>query len=154
MSETRDSSGGTGRELTLLNARLANLEERVEELGARMQNLVDKMTQLTHTVRNLESAAPAQTEAQPGLGSGMSPAMAQVLQLIYQGQGELAQQELYALPEEELSAQPAVVMLAAAALFTQRGEYARALTALGRARELTNDTRLLRVIQLLETQLA
>ena len=151
MSEQQEN-GAVRRELLQLAARLSGLEERVEDLAARIDNLVDKLARLTHTVRGIEDT-PGAAPADANLEAAISPAMARVLQLIYQGQGEQAQQELYALPEDELSAQPAVVMLAAAALFTQRGEFARALTALGRARELTNDSRLLRVIQLLETQM-
>ena len=80
--------------------------------------------------------------------------MLEVIGLIHQGQGDEAQRRLQALPSEELAEQPAVVAIAAAALCTQRDDYASALRALERARELTDDPRLLKVIQLVEAQVS
>jgi hypothetical protein len=136
--------------------RLMELEQRVAELDARVANLVDKLIQLTQVVRGLgeelhrrggQSSAPVEVAA------ATSPGMAHVIQLVFQGESEAAQQELYALPEAELAAQPAIVALVAAALFVQRGDYEHGMQALQRARELTDDPRVMHVIQLVTAQM-
>ena len=136
--------------------RLLELEQRVAELDARVANLVDKLMRLTQLVRGLSEElhrrsgpAVATVEVPPAT----SPGMAHVIQLVFQGASDDAQRELYALPEAELSAQPAVVALVAAALFVQRGEFEHGLQALQRARELTDDPRIVHVIQLIAAQM-
>jgi uncharacterized coiled-coil protein SlyX len=135
--------------------RILELEHRVAELAERVENIVDKLARLTQVVRalseELRSRDGAATAAAPALAELSGP-MKSVLQLVYQGELDEAQRRLYELPEAELAAQPAVVALVAAALFVQRGDLNHALQALSSARELTDDERLLHVIQLVEDQ--
>jgi len=135
--------------------RLMELEQRVAELDARVANLVDKLIDLTQVVRSLSEELRRRSSldasaAEPAPDT--SPAMAHVIQLVFQGDSEAAQRELHALPEEELAEQPAIVALVAAALFVQRGDYEHGLQALQRARELTDDPRIMHVIQLVAAQ--
>jgi hypothetical protein len=132
------------------------LEQRVAELDARVANLVDKLMRLTQVVRGLSEELhqrSGQVEGGIEIETPSSAGMAHVIQLVFQGAGEDAQRELYALPEEELASQPAVVALVAAALFVQRGDYENGLQALQRARELTDDPRIMHVIQLVAAQM-
>jgi hypothetical protein len=155
MSPGSEQAGGTA--MTPQDAmRLMELEQRVVELDARVANLVDKLMRLTQVVRGLGEELHRRTgqpEAPTEPTPPASPGMAHVIQLVFQGASEEAQRELYSLPEEELTAQPAVVALVAAALFVQRGDYEHGLQALQRARELTNDPRIMHVIQLVGAQM-
>ena len=65
---------------------------------------------------------------------------------------EEAKRILAAMPAEERNSQPAVLALAAAALCITRDDYVNALSALGKARQLTEDPRVLRIIELTTAQ--
>ena len=141
-----------GSELTAIHIRLLELEQRVEELTERVDNLVELVAQHGH---DGPAAADAPVTAEPQAGPAapaVSRGMLRIIQYISQGDGETAQQELQALPQEELASQPAVVALVAAALFVQRGDLKAGLMALRQARGLTDDPRLLKLISLLEKQ--
>jgi hypothetical protein len=155
-----------------LNERLANVEQRIEELSWRMDRIANQIAQLSyrqdtnteavdsaapqeepadHTPETMEpesSTATAASEPSPPISSGLL----NVIKLIAHGDAEAAQQKLYRLPEQELAGQPAVVALVAAALFVRRGDYTAGLKAIGRARQLTNNPRLLALSKLIEKQ--
>lgn len=154
-------------ELTAIRIRLLELEQRVEELTARLGNLVELVAQHgpdspaqadepIAPVLLADPVAPATSQpAEPKAGPptpAISRGMLKIIQHISQGDGETAQQELQALPQAELTGQPAVVALVAAALFVQRGDLKAGLKALRQARGLTDDPRLLKLISLLEEQ--
>lgn len=155
---------------TSVEERLTELERRIDNLAHRVDNLVTQVARLSRLQKptgNQEEAAKA--EAPPVKDQAVSatiskaatdvamrpeitPGMVSVIQLIGQGRGEEAQRKLHSLPETELAGQPAVVALVAAALFIQRGDYAAGLKAVNKARKLTDDPRLQRLIQLIEKQ--
>lgn len=164
---THEGGAQTSDEYAYLNARMLELEQRVEELSLRVGNLVELVARLSHDADSSaqpltvsEDAAAAAATAEPAAGSAeaaqatpaISRGMLRVIQRIQHGDGETAQQELQALPQQELASQPAVVALVAAALFVQRGDLKAGLKALRRARGLTDDPRLLKLISLLEEQ--
>jgi hypothetical protein len=142
--------------------RLHEVEERVEQMALRIEQAIARLTVLaqgmTDNAKAAAEADAAEDEAQHAAPASnpfiVTPELARVIRLVQQGAGEEAQRELRRIPEEQLQEQPAVVALVAAALFVQRGDYATGLQALKRARTLTDDARLLRVMQLLEQQLA
>ena len=82
----------------------------------------------------------------------ITPSIANVIELVRRGESEQAQRELQALPAEEIAGHPAAVALVAAALCIQRGDVPSGLEALERARELTDDPRLLKVLALVAGQ--
>lgn len=136
-------------------ARLLALEQSVTDLSERVDNLVDKLARLAQLVGGMgRELQGLQSQLAPAVSSNLlSPAMQQIVQLVYQGQSEEAQRQLYALPEEDLAAQPAMVAVVAAALFVERGDLELAIQALQRARELTDDPRVMQVIELLQRQM-
>ncbi|GEM_PF-2557598 len=166
MTDSEASTPPDG-ELTAIRIRLLELEQRVDELSDRLGNLVQLVAQQgpDGPPRPAEPQPPVLL-ADPPTGEPDQPAesgaaaaapaasrgMLRVIQHISQGDGETAQRELQALPQEELASQPAVVALVAAALFVQRGDLEAGLKALKQARGLTDDPRLLKLISLLESQ--
>lgn len=124
--------------------RLAELEQRVEDLTARLDNAISSLVKLTQVVRGIHggpSALPREPSA-----DAISPRMLEVIQLILQGESESAQALLQEIPTEERNSQPAVVALAAAAMCIQREDYGTAAKALERARSFTSDPRLAKVL--------
>jgi len=135
-----------------LEQRLSAVEEQLAAIQALVEQTHERMAQIeSRFEEGLLRERGRSGEAQAG-APAVSPRMAEVVQLVHEGQGEEAQRRLRAIPEEELSAQPAVVALVASALFVQRGDFEAALKALERARTLTDDPRLLRIIQLVGAQ--
>jgi hypothetical protein len=132
--------------------RLSAVEEQLAALQALVEQTYERMAQIESRIEEGLAHEPARGSAEGGRGPAVSPRMAEVVQLVHEGQGEEAQRRLRAIPEEELSAQPAVVALVASALFVQRGDFEAALKALERARTLTDDPRLLRIIQMVGAQ--
>lgn len=149
-----------------LQARLEALEKSMSTLllrfGEQEQELIN-LAQIVMAIqeRELEAAASAPpspaaaasgTEtaaAAPPARIPISPAMGNVLKLIHAGQAEEAKTALAAIPAAERNAQPAVLGITAAALCISRGDFANALTALGKARQLTDDPRMLRIVELI-----
>lgn len=135
-----------------LQTELRDLQQRVDSLSARLDGLAP---QKSTTPQPAGSEAPAADSAEtpsvhtPAL---ITPGLAEAVRLVHTGQGEQAQRMLQSLPAEELAAQPAVVALVAAALCVQRGDPTAGLKALRRAKELTQDPRLLKAIRLVEQQ--
>ena len=165
-SETSAAETNTG---TSVEDRLTELEQRVDNLAHRIDNLVTQVARLSRLQKPADNQEePASSEPEDKNGSAhetiskaatdvamrpeITPGMVSVIQLISQGRGEEAQRQLHSLPETELAGQPAVVALVAAALFIQRGDYAAGLKAVNKARRLTDDPRLQRLIQLIEKQ--
>jgi hypothetical protein len=151
--ELRES--GTEERLSQMQARVLSLEEQVAELTQRLDNTVSSLVKLTQYVRGLQapqaaSPAPAR-EAAPEAASA-TPRMLEVVKLVQQGKGEEAQALLQSMPQQELTAQPAIVALAAATLCLQRGDIAACLKALKRARGFTSDPRLLKVLERVEAK--
>ncbi len=145
------SGPGLQPQLAALEARIAELEARLAELAARVEPvLLQHAAQAPHP--GGAAPDPAAAAQAPPLPAKITPELARVIRLVQQGQGDEAQRELRRIPDEQLAQQPEVVALVAAALCVQRGDYATGLKALERARTLTNDPRLLRVIQLIEEQ--
>jgi hypothetical protein len=164
---------GPESDAAALALRMSDLEQRIEEITQRVDNLVNQVARLSRLSQSaddnnldLDSAADEDsvlageaddqaaelTAAHAPLTTEISPGMVRVIQLIGQGEGEAAQTKLHSLPEGELASQPAVVALVAAALFVQRGDYDSGLKAVSRARQLTNDERLIKLTQLIEQQ--
>jgi len=135
-----------------LERRLSAVEEQLAALQALVEQTYERMAQIESRIEEGLAHESARGSAEGGRGPAVSPRMAEVVQLVHEGQGEEAQRRLRAIPEEELSAQPAVVALVASALFVQRGDFEAALKALERARTLTDDPRLLRIIQMVGAQ--
>lgn len=140
-----------------MQRRLDVLEHRISELEARLAELAERLASAlappgAAAAARVTDAPPAAAEPAPQLGAKITPELARVIRLVQQGEGDSAQRELRRIPEEELARQPEVVALVAAALCVQRGDYATGLKALERARTLTDDPRLLRVMQLIEEQ--
>jgi hypothetical protein len=142
--------------LDALAGRVASLESLVAEL-TRPSN-----GQSVHAVTHFESTpslngAAGETDhskqAADSAPRKISPGLVDVIKLIAVGQGDEAHRKMRELPAEELREQPAVVALVAAALCVQRGDYSSGLTALTKARSLTDDARLLRVMQAIESQI-
>jgi hypothetical protein len=147
-------------QIEALNLRVFSLEQSLDEMWQRFNNFVG-------SVGNQISASPpaaslngsaheapvAEAEPRPK-PRVITPGLAAVIRLIAVGQAEEAHKAMRELPQEELAEQPAVVTLAVAALCVQKGDYAAGLKALERARSMTDDSRLLRVIQAVEAQLA
>lgn len=135
-----------------LEPRLAALEQRLAEVEARLEQLAGGA--------QAEAAQPAAAADGAGASAAVAPALkitpelVRVIRLVQEGRGDEAERELRRLPEAELASQPGVVALVAAALCVQRGDYANGLKALGRARSLTGDARLLRVMELVEAQMS
>ena len=168
--QTPASPESNAAELAL---RVSDLEQRIVDITQRVDNLVNQVARLSRLsqsaddsnfdqdsaadkVSALASEADDQTatltSAHTPLTTEISPGMVRIIQLIGQGEGEAAQTKLHSLPEDELASQPAVVALVAAALFVQRGDYDSGLKAVSRARQLTNDERLIKLTQLIEQQ--
>ena len=144
-----------------------------EQLLARIEALTERMAVLESSLAELARRLDAQAPATPstngaGYSNGaahldetapavpalkISAGLASVIKLIAVGQGDEAHRAMRELPPEELREQPAVVALVAAALCVQRGDYSSGLTALTKARTLTDDPRLLRVMQAIEKQM-
>lgn len=145
-------------EISELKQRLASLEKSMSTLLLRFGEQEQELLNLSQLVMALQGgSAPSlaagesvvtRPAAAPAERLPLSPAMGNVLKLIHSGQAEEAKKALAAIPAEERNAQPAVLAIAAAALCIARDDYANALTALGKARQLTDDTRLLRIIDL------
>jgi len=151
---------------------LADLEQRIEELSWRVDRLARQVAQLSYKQKaddkqSTEGGAPERFKPVPSLArvrpvhgqsSGppisteISTGMAAIVRLIAHGDAEAAQRRLHKLPEEELARQPAVVALVAAALFVERGDFAAGLKAIARARQLTDDPRLVKLTTLIENQ--
>jgi len=129
-----------------LETRLLVIEQRLDELAARLDNAVSSLVKLTQMFREERRGAGAETspkaEAEP-----ISPAMLDVIRLIVGGKVDEAQKELQSIPPDERNSQPAVVALAAAALFIQRGDFTSGLKALKQAKSFTTDPRLTQVIE-------
>jgi hypothetical protein len=146
--------------------RLAYLEDRITDLTIRLESLYARLAALEESQALLLSAAP-HTEATAdakGKGArkgaksddaGAEPQLTinDVLTLVLKGEAQAAQQLLLSLPKEEMERQPGIVALAAATLCIQRGDLRGGLTALHRARQFTEDPRLLKVIERLEGQI-
>jgi hypothetical protein len=149
------------------------VEEQIKELASRCAHLEQRVDALTSLAANLmaeiASVAPDRyaPPAEPGLEQpvhapvptaavhakrGVSAGIARVIQLIHRGETAAAQKLLRSVPQKELAEQPASVALVAAALCIERGDFQAALKALGRARQLTDEARLLKVIELVEAQ--
>jgi hypothetical protein len=129
-----------------LETRLLAIEQRLVEFGARLDNAVSSLVKLTQMFR--EEHLGAVVEARPKAADApISPAMLDVIRLIVRGEVDEAQKELQSISSEERNAQPAVVALAAAALFIQRGDFASGLKALKQAKSFTSDPRLTQVIE-------
>lgn len=142
--------------LAAMHARLQQLEEQVAVLSVRIDQLTiqadsDTSLQVTRSL-SATTSEPSIEDKELTVQTAISPGMLEVIGLIHEGEGDEAQRRLQALPGAELEEQPAVVAIAAAALCTQRNDYSSALQALKRARELTDDPRLLKVIHLVEAQ--
>jgi TolA-binding protein len=155
-----------------LEARVVDLEQRIEELSWRVDRLARQVAKLSYQQKTDEEQPPELEEppdtravpetqpvpsadgqpAPPSLAAEISAGMSAIIRLIARGEAETAQQKLHKLPEEELARQPAVVALVAAALFVERGDYSAGLKAVARARQLTNDPRLVKLTQLIERQ--
>ena len=134
-------------------------EQRLSAVEQQLAALQDVVEQTCERVARIESRLEEGPLGEWGRGAEVeasaplvSPRLAEVVRLVHAGEAEEAQRRLRAIPEEELSAQPAVVALVASALFVQRGDFEAALRALERARSLTDDPRLLRIIQLVGAQ--
>jgi hypothetical protein len=145
------SKADTQQQLEALEARVSLLETRLAQLSAHIE-LNPLLHDLPASSAGSREAAPETARPAPPLQLQITPELASVIRLVQQGHGDAAQRELRRIPEEHLAQQPEVVALVAAALCVQRGDYATGLKALERARTLTNDPRLLRVMQLIEEQ--
>lgn len=139
-------------------ADIAGLEQRLAALELRLAEVEARLEQTEHM--GLANATPATPNGAGTDGPAaappplkISPELVRVIRLVQEGRGDEAERELRHLPEAELAAQPGVVALVAAALCVQRGDYANGLKALRRARSLTGDARLLRVMELVEAQM-
>jgi hypothetical protein len=153
-----DTSDLLDERLAAISDRLQQLEELVAALSTRMDQFTaqaDKdSSQQAKSAQSPTSSELSLDSKQHAAQPAISPGMLEVISLIHGGEGDEAQRRLQALPGAELEEQPAVVAIAAAALFAQRDDYSSALHTLQRARELTDDPRLLKVIQLVEVQVS
>jgi hypothetical protein len=154
-------------DLRELQQRLAALEKGMSTLLLRFGEQEQELLNLSQIVMALQDGAAA--ESMPASGAtpaaaaptpvppapavpaeriALTPEMGNVLKLIHAGQADEAKKALAAIPAEERNKQPAVLAIAAAALCIARDDYKNAFTALGKARQLTDDPRLLRIIEL------
>lgn len=150
---------------------LASIEQRIEELSWRLDRLANQVAQLSYkheTDGDSESLdSPQQVPAAPlqavettrsdapddtPLAAQISPGLLEIIRLIAHGDAESAQQKLQRVPEHELTGQPAVAAMVAAALFVQRGEFVAGLKAISRARQLTDNPRLITLTRMIEKQ--
>ncbi|MCC7476835.1 hypothetical protein IT575_00120 [bacterium] len=156
--EIRDA--GLDARVNYLSEKLSELQLKLETALARIAHLEGDLIEL----RDKQSAAgsagaprPAQrgpAAEQPVLGAGATSSTIQdVLRKVYSGDAEGAQKLLLSLSKDEMARNTSVVALVAATLCIQRGDMNAGLTALQRARQFTDDPRLLRVIDLVEGQL-
>lgn len=127
--------------------RLAQLELRVTDLEAQVVSLAGALEAGRASVDGIPSGDEA------CLSAAIPDKMRNVIRLLQSGDADAAQQELRSIPEEELAEDPAAVAIVAAALCAQRGDMTQALKALDHAKGLTNDERLLRVMERIRTQL-
>lgn len=158
-----DDAAGMYEDMALLGHQLRDLSAHVERLEAQInahQSELSGLQRELERMREERSAAqaapiphaPDAPPPAPRPGVPITPAMANVLKLIHTGQAEEAKRALGAIPAEERNANPAVLAIAAAALCIARDDFASALSALGKARQLTDDPRLLHIVELTAAQ--
>jgi hypothetical protein len=160
MADLGDSAAGMYEDMAFLGHQLRDLAAHVERLEAQINEHQSELTGLRReleTLRTAPPAAPPAAAAAPEAAAQrprvpITPAMANVLKLVHAGQAEEAKRALAAIPAEERNANPAVLAIAAAALCIARDDFTNALTALNKARQLTDDPRLLRIVELTASQ--
>ncbi len=162
-------------ELQATQARVQDLESQITDLMQRIANISLQLGKLTRVVKHVmaDNAEPANDN-----GSASTPPeppstvhsevaeevvaayqdeipteMLQAIRLVTEQRSEEAQKQITSLPREMLAEYPGIVALVAAAVRIKRGELEVARAALGKARELIEDQRLLRVIKFLEKQI-
>jgi hypothetical protein len=153
--------GGTERseesgEMASLQQRVQSLERDMSTLLLRFGEQEQELLNLSQIVMAMQSgdaapapaAAPPTAELAPRERVALSPAMGSVLKLIVSGQAEAAKKALGGISADERNAQPAVLAVTAGALCIGRADYANARTALDKARQLTDDPRLLRIVEM------
>ncbi len=155
-----------------LDARVTYLSERVSELNLKLEAALGRIAHLEQDMielRERQQSAPAtpaaapqasaatsraaSTETAPASGANTASTIQDVLRKVYSGDAEGAQKLLLSLTKEEMQRNTSVVALVAATLCIQRGDMSAGLQALQRARQFTDDARLLRVIDLVEAQI-
>jgi hypothetical protein len=157
MADYADTAG-MSEDLALLGQQLRDLAAHMERLEAQVDAQQDEIAALRREVEHRRTDAAAATPAaaaaapSPAARVPITPAMANVLKLIHSGEAEEAKRALASIPAAERNANPAVLALAAAALCIARDDYANALTALNKAKQLTDDPRLLRIVELTAAQ--
>lgn len=140
-----------------LEERLIDISLRLEALQDRVERLEGELAELRRSPVEKKAAAaeaPAPRSAAPAATtSGGSTSIQDVLRLVYTGDAEGAQKLLLGLPKEEMERNTGVVAIVAATLCVQRGDLSGGLRAMQRARQVTDDPRLLKVIDMIESQL-
>ena len=158
MADLGEAAAGMYEDLALLGHQLRDLSAHVERLEAQINEHQSELQGLRRELDTLRvapppaAAAPVAAVAAAHPRVPITPALANVLKLIHAGQAEEAKRALAAIPAAERNANPAVLAIAAAALCIARDDYANALNALHKARQLTDDPRLLRIVELTTAQ--
>jgi len=165
MADFVESGEGLAEDMALIGHQLRDLAAHVESLEAQINAHQSELAALRRELETQREQYAASQSASPAIAVQaapaaapmatrvpITPAMANVLKLIHSGQAEEAKRALSAIPAGERNANPAVLALAAAALCIARDDFANALSALGKARQLTDDPRLLRIVELTEAQ--
>ena len=153
-----DGVMGDGQQLDAVAELVSSLEGRLISLSARVDELAGRagFADLTESGGEADTSADAVIARALETGSTMvgpiSAGMVDIIRQVASGHVEEAQRMLRAMPEEELSSQPAVVTLVAAALFIQRGDLQAGIRSLEHARTLTEDKRLTQIIDKVERQ--
>ncbi|MCB1219813.1 MAG: hypothetical protein H7A35_09540 [Planctomycetales bacterium] len=164
------SESDLAEELKATRVRVQHLEMQVEELSQRIGNIVSQLGKLTKVVREVMSVDVAQQNGSTAPNQAATAAdedsvassdgaqeipheLLQAIRLLTEHRSDDAQKLVTSLPRETLADFPGIVAMVAAAVRIRKGEFEVARAALGKARDLIEDQRLVKVIRFLEKQI-